>query len=247
MSKRTAAIDADLLLWKFGYRNEKNFAWDNGASSSMTDLTMALKETRDFIEDIRQTTRSEETILCFTHFNNYRYNVLPTYKHNRKDAVYPQLYRSLKDWLLMDYETMVVDPLEADDVLGIMATTYPDRFVICTIDKDLEQIPGMHFNWNHDSKVRWVTPEEGDYVFYKQCLIGDSVDGFKGIPRVGPKTAEKLLDAADPSDWQNVVLDAYMSRCLSYEYMLQQCRMARILRAGEYSWKRKEVKLWLPL
>jgi len=38
------------------------------------------------------------------------------------------------------------------------------------------------------------------YLFYKQMLMGDSADNIKGIPGVGPKKAEKLLDGLDLKD-----------------------------------------------
>jgi hypothetical protein len=49
------------------------------------------------------------------------------------------------------------EEIEADDVLGIMSTMEPGKWVICTIDKDLKQIEGWQYNWNKMGKPQWIT------------------------------------------------------------------------------------------
>jgi len=70
-----------------------------------------------------------------------------------------------------------------------------DDTIICSIDKDLLQIKGNHFNWNSDI-ISIQSDEDADKVFWKQILMGDSTDNIVGIPRVGKVKAERIIDTA---------------------------------------------------
>ena len=63
--------------------------------------------------------------------------------------------------------------------MGIMATGR--RVCHCRTDKDLKQVPGVHYNWRTDCMERVTTPD-ADYWFYFQVLTGDSTDGYSGCP-----------------------------------------------------------------
>ena len=158
----------------------------------------------------------------------------------------------------MRYECVRMDYLEADDVMGIISTREPGKHIIASIDKDLNQIPGKHFNWYKDTnKVYDVSDYDGTRLFYKQILTGDTVDNYKGVPGIGPKKADKLLDAAEeegPDEtmddltmvWWNAVMEAYMNKCIHYDYMMQMARVARICRAEDYNNETGEPILWSP-
>jgi 5'-3' exonuclease len=64
--------------------------------------------------------------------------------------------------------------------------------VICSVDKDLLQVPGHHYNFVKD-EYRIVNDVQGNLSFYSQLLTGDDSDGIIGLRGVGPKTALKLL------------------------------------------------------
>ena len=68
---------------------------------------------------------------------------------NRKDSYRPMLLNPLKEYLAENYTTFQRPQLEADDVMGILATRKqkePTRFIIISTDKDLKQIPSHHYN-----------------------------------------------------------------------------------------------------
>ena len=72
--------------------------------------------------------------------------------------------------------------------------------VICSIDKDLLQVPGLHYNWVHDRSERndtngkvSVSEDVGLRKLYQQVLTGDSTDAILGIRGVGPVTARKII------------------------------------------------------
>ena len=64
--------------------------------------------------------------------------------------------------------------------------------IIVSIDKDLLQLPGRHYNFVKDLFTN-VSEEQGLRTFYLQLLTGDRSDNIPGLSGVGPKTAEKLL------------------------------------------------------
>ena len=83
------------------------------------------------------------------------------------------------------------------------------KTVIATIDKDLDNTPGWHYNWNK-GEMYWVSEGEATKKFYTQLLTGDKVDNIQGIPGIGPKKAEKVLEGCETEeDYYYSVLEAY--------------------------------------
>jgi 5'-3' exonuclease len=80
---------------------------------------------------------------------------------------------------------------EADDSLGIAQSWMTDT-IICSIDKDLLQIPGKHYNFVKKEFLD-VSRIEGLQHFFKQILIGDTADNIGGCKGIGPVKAERLL------------------------------------------------------
>jgi DNA polymerase-1 len=144
-----------------------------------------------------------------------------------------------KKYLYDNYTGMIEDRLEADDLLGILGSG--DRnTVIWSIDKDLLTIPAFHLI---DGRVVEVSEKDADYMFLYQTLVGDSTDNYKGCPKVGAKRAEALLKEKGAT-WKTVV-DAFTAQGLSEQLAVENARLARILRDGEYNFKTKKVRLWM--
>jgi DNA polymerase-1 len=261
-------IDADILLYKFAFRNEEHYEWNGGVTSTLVDAGQAYMDADAFIDSLMDDLKAEGHFLCFSHPQNFRYTVLPTYKHNRVNLEKPQLYDALKDYLLSSHPYKMKQMLEADDVMGILGSMHPKKYCVCSLDKDLMCIPGTHFNWNKMKKPTIVTEAYADYFFAYQTLIGDSTDGYTGCPKIGPKKAEKLLApifediVGDHPDygvkcrvkdlrklnkamWE-AVIQTYKGRGFDMDFLLQQARVARILRHTDYNIQTKEIKLWHP-
>lgn len=133
---------------------------------------------------------------------NFRDEVAVTkpYKGNRDKLHKPVHYQAIRDYLVSHHGGIIVDGMEADDAMAIeqsqdMSKSFDlflPKTIICTIDKDLDQIPGWHYNWNRKEKY-WIDERQGLYNFYYQMLVGDPVDNIIGVFGCGQKTAEKLL------------------------------------------------------
>ena len=142
--------------------------------------------------------------------------------------------------------------LEADDVIGIIATS--DKIikgdkVVWSLDKDFKTIPCKFHRAKPNGKDESinVSKEEADWWFMYQTLIGDKVDGYDGCKGVGDKTAKKLLGEIGEKSleemWE-IVKTTYEKAGFTEEDALLNARMARILRAEDYDFKKKEAILW---
>ena len=191
------------------------------------------------MDQITEASGCNKVITCLSGDNLYRKDVAPYYKANRKGTRKPMLLNFAKKYLADNYNGKVEDKLEADDLLGILGSA-DNTTVIWSADKDLLTIPAYHLI---DGKVVEIDKEEADYHFYVQSLTGDSTDNYKGCPSVGAKTADKLLQE-NGTTWETVV-DAYAKQGLSEEVAIENARLARILRDGEYNFKTQKVKLWM--
>lgn len=192
--------------------------------------------------------------------DNFRRKVWSEYKahRDRKQAPEDQIERLeyAKECIAEDdFHCKYVPTLEADDLMGIAASS--GKAIAVTLDKDLLSVPGWHYRpeyshkgagdtkVTHDPELIFQPPWKADMMFHMQWLMGDMTDNYPGIKNMGPKKAEKLLVQYHPRDWDTVCLVAYDRAGYDLDYCLAMARVARILRTGE--WTEKDgVGLYLP-
>lgn len=240
--------DADILIYQAASKNQQSYKWDTETTSiHVEELETAIATLDNDISNLMKVTKTKEVLMALSSSPNFRYDVLPSYKHNRKGVDKPVLLQQLRDYLLATYPYKVMPTLEGDDILGIMMTKYPGKYLCATIDKDLKQIPGKHYNWYGSGKFFEVTEELGDWWFYRQVLTGDPGDGYCGCPGIGAKKAEAILSIkTDPKIiWKDIV-STYESKGLTEADALQQARVARICRVSEWNFEEHKVRLWTP-
>jgi hypothetical protein len=146
---------------------------------------------RDIAEHYGLESFDVHMILLLTGGGNFRETVAKQrpYKGNRKQER-PVHYQALRDYVVKHWAAKVVDGMEADDECSIMARG--EEGIVATIDKDLDQIPGKHYDYKR--KVFYeISPYEAMEFFYKQVISGDAVDNIPGAYKIGQKTAEKRL------------------------------------------------------
>lgn len=237
-SKRTLLVDGDIVAYKAAVVAETPIDWGDGFWTLHAWEKDVVSNMSVFMAEIKEQSGCDEVITALSGDNLYRKDVAPYYKANRKGTRKPMLLNFAKKYLADNYNGRVEDKLEADDLLGILGSGDMNT-VIWSADKDLLTIPGYHLI---DGKVVEVDEAEADYHFLHQTLVGDSVDNYKGCPAVGAKTADKLL--LDKGATWDTVVEAYASKGLGEEVAIENARLARILRDGEYNFKTKEVTLW---
>ena len=136
--------------------------------------------------------------------------------------------------------------LEGDDVLGILATSkslIEGPAIVVTDDKDLKTIPCQLARMDEDVCI--VSEKEADYNHMFQTLTGDTTDGYKGCPGVGPKKATEIL-FDNPTNVWGAVVKTFEKAKLTEADALVQARVARICRASDYDFQAQRVKLWEP-
>ncbi len=235
---RTLLVDGDIVAYKAATIAETPIDWGDGIWTLHAHEKDVIGSMEEFMSKIIDESGCGKVITCLSGDNLYRKDVAPYYKANRKGTRKPMLLKFAKDYLAKKYNGKVEDKLEADDLLGILGSA-DHNTVIWSADKDLLTIPAYHLI---DGKVVEVDKQEADYMFLYQTLVGDSTDNYKGCPTVGDKKANALLEK-EGATWETVV-KAFDSKGLGEEVAIENARLARILRDGEYNFKTKEVRLW---
>lgn len=251
--KTTLLIDGDILLYALVHAHRKEVVIDDVVNYTL-DLVTASQAADIFVAEVLEHYDADKTIIAFSYRGeHWRKAVLPEYKAGRKmlDRVEKPLgYWDLQAYLKETYAFEEWEPLEADDVLGILATqpqkALPGRRIVCSIDKDLRTIPG-YYAGSWDGGVEVITEADADRFFMFQVLTGDPSDGYKGCPGIGKVKAKVIIDPLeDMHDLWNAVVLAYTGAGLTEADALQQAQVARILRHGEYNRETQEIKRWTP-
>ncbi|UYO52513.1 hypothetical protein [Rhodopseudomonas palustris] len=258
----TVLIDGDILAYKAACINQKDFDLGDDVTGVDTDPDKARSDVEDMIDGVADRLGASEIIVALTgplgevSGANFRKELYPDYKGKRGKK--PVLLAHVKEHIRSTYSTKIKEGIEADDTLGILAThptLIAGKKVVVSIDKDLLQIPGRHFNPDTGEK-RMISEALGDWYFLMQTLTGDQTDNYPGCPRVGPVKAKAILEQRpdgpiDPeithTEWRwSLIVEAYAKRGLTEDDALVQARLARILRHTDYDFKRKEPILWTP-
>ncbi len=156
----------------------------------------------------------------------FRDDIYPEYKANRpsmpddlRSQVEP-LHEAIK---AMGWPLLMVDNVEADDVIGCLAKQAEKqglRVIISTGDKDISQLVNEHVTvintmpnaFRRGDEILDIAGVEAKFglkpalIVDYLTLIGDTVDNVPGVEKVGPKTALKWLQEYGSLD--NIIANA---------------------------------------
>ena len=141
----------------------------------------------------------------------FRHELFPKYKSEKKrvplecDHQMPFLQIILR---AMKIPYLTAKGFEADDVIATLtqlACNHKYHVYICSKDKDLSQLLADNVSIFDTTKAKEVTPvvlqrQRGirpDQIPDMLALIGDKADTIPGVPKIGPKTAARLLQSYD--------------------------------------------------
>jgi hypothetical protein len=175
----------------------------------------AIQRMTDLVRRILTETAADEFTIYVGDGKTFRHILYPEYKAHRIKPR-PTHYELLKNILFKDYPTTLVTEIETDDRLGIEQVKMGDSSIICSIDKDLLQIPGHHYNFVRQYRS-FVSPSDGLRTFYRQLVTGDGTDNIPGydgkIRHSVPQFLEKLMvpldEMEDEWDMYKYCLDIY--------------------------------------
>ena len=202
------------------------------------------------IRDVIQATQAELVEVFLSGTRNFRYELFPDYKANRRESVDPIYRQSCKEYLITNWFASVSDGIEADDAIGIAHTTLTsvnNTPIICSIDKDFKQLSGEFYDFVKEEFFT-VDPLEAQRYFYKQLLLGDRSDnipGYDGKARQKPtKQIQAWYSMIDESDSESemyaICWDAFHSASTSLDeatYRLHlTAQLCYILRKENHYW-----------
>lgn len=190
-----ALIDGDIVVYRAAASAEEDDQW------------IAQARADQMMQDILADTGSTSYSVYLTGSGNFRREIAPSYKANRPDSR-PKHWEAVREFLVTQHKAVVCNGFEADDQLGIDQDKTHGATVICSIDKDLLQIPGKHYNFV--KKVfQDITYDEGIKALYIQSLVGDRSDNIFGVQGIGPVKAEKALAELLPEEYYEACRSLY--------------------------------------
>lgn len=236
----------ELNVWMEGLKtNEPDVHKEayTGAYVKAEPEAHALFNARSMIRTIQEKMEADKTILYLSGPTNYRLGIatIKPYKGNRDPDHKPVHGPAIKAMLRREYDVVTSDGQEADDDMAIahygMWVQDPYSSVIATIDKDLDMVPGLHYNFAQE-KQYYVEPFEGLRYFYQQLLKGDTVDNIPGVPGIGKVKAEKVL-ADCVTEWE-----LYQTARTLYVQGYGDKADEALLENGRLLWMRREPNEW---
>jgi hypothetical protein len=221
-----ALVDADVVAYRiaFGCNDEPE--------------KVAIAKAAEFLEDLVFTfANADDCEGYLTGKDNYRHEIAKTvpYKANRV-AEKPKHLGIIREYMISAWAFSVQEKQEADDAISIRAYALGEEdYIICSIDKDLDNVRGWHYNFGKNERY-FVKEEDAIKNFYRQVLTGDRVDNVPGLPGIGPKKAEKILqDCCTEEELYKAVLEAYKG---DVSLLTEQAQLLWL--------RRKEGELWQP-
>ena len=238
----TLLIDADFFFYRAAQASEMEQEYSPDLTVIVGDFRRSKQIVEQELYKFRTKFDTEDLILFFTDKKNFRKGVDKNYKGNRTKRK-PCGYLKLKNWGLDKYPSLIMPNLEADDALGIAATSGKYKnFVLISPDKDMQQIPCRIYDLKNEYTQ---TPELAERKLYEQCLTGDSTDGYSGCPGFGPKRAGIVLNKCKGKYWPAVV-KAFEEAGCTKEDALRNLRLARILQSSDWDKENQTPILYEP-
>ncbi|MDK2778147.1 MAG: DNA polymerase I [Pseudomonadota bacterium] len=170
--------------------------------------TNAVKGVISMIRKLQKDFAESQLIVVFdAKGKTFRSDIYAEYKAHRPpmpDELREQIEPIHNIIRAMGLPLLIIDGVEADDVIGTLAAqaiAHDQEVVISTGDKDMAQLVNSHvtlINTMTDTtmdidgvKEKFGVPPE--HIIDYLALMGDKVDNIPGVPKVGEKTAVGLV------------------------------------------------------
>lgn len=205
-----------------------NWVWSR---KEVQPVEFALQAAKTTMDAIVARFSPKEVRVYLSGPGNFRELVAKTkpYKGNRLEAK-PKHFNAVGEYLVGKWGAESVRGIEADDAIGIGLTSDPEQAISVSVDKDLDQIAGWHYNWV-TSELYYVSRRDADFALYTQILAGDVTDNIPGVPGIGEKKARDILEGAKNStELCERAWAAYKDNGLTRDYFIEQANLVYIWR-----------------
>lgn len=180
-------------------------AYRTSSSSELEGEWVALERCNRLMEQIIWETNASSYLCWIGGSNNFRKEIDPEYKAHRKDKPKPIHLQACREFLVTNWNTKVTDGCETDDMLALSQT---QDTIICSIDKDLLQVPGLHYNFVKGEEYL-ISRYDGLKNFYRGLIIGDVADNIKGVAGLGKVKTERILNELEPNEYNLATQELY--------------------------------------
>lgn len=192
----TVFLDADSIVFKLAM-----------TQNTEHDMRKAWKRK---LKDIGLQCWDQDLLVCIKGTSkNFRHKLYDQYKANRGE-----LPKNVAEKVAYLYEhahangaIKARDNWEADDEVAEWvreAWHMGMDYTIAHIDKDLDMLPGKHYNYNRNE--HYVLSVDDAYRdFYHQLFVGDSADNLPGVKGIGKVKANQLLDTNNSEHWDRLL------------------------------------------
>jgi len=226
-----AIIDIDTYLYKASLTCKELVELEDERYFERYNLSIARNYLKDICSELTSRCGCDEYIMVTGGVGtNFRKILNPQYKSNRKKQAKPIMLDKIREMCFNEFPIVYTQSLEADDTCRILLEDDKDNVVV-SIDKDLRTFSGKIYDATHDT-IRFITDVQAEANFKRQLLIGDACDGYSGIPKVGPATADKLILDGISIDG---IAQMYIDKGLGIESFELVYNMAHILGKNDYN------------
>lgn len=127
---------------------------------------------------------------------NHRHEIAVTkpYKSGRGDK--PYWYKQIREYLIMKYNAVVTEGIEADDAIA-MEAHHNRKAIVVSRDKDFDQTQNRVYTYKCGKQEERLRSQRDNlnslYYLLTQTLTGDTTDTYPGLRGVGPAKAHDIL------------------------------------------------------
>lgn len=198
--KKLLLLDGDIFAFQAATLSEYEHWFDEDTVILQSDFAQAKRIAKDNMNKMKERLKADDIIFVYSCPSKkyWRHDMLPTYKGKRTGRP-PIALKELKEWLAEEFESIFIENLEADDVMGILATNPDfapeyDRKIIVSIDKDMQTIPAWIYNPDKDYQEWKQTEDAATRFWLAQSIAGDTTDCYSGVTGIGWDRAMTFLD-----------------------------------------------------
>jgi 5'-3' exonuclease len=137
-------------------------------------LEEAISNANNYLQGLINGSNVDEFILFFTIGKNFRYDIYPEYKANRKNNEKPPFFNEVREYLVKEYNGIHGYNLEADDILNIYKNKYIAEqvsYIVISTDKDINNLFGLNYDIKNNV-ARLVDTEFAEQYFWKSVIVG---------------------------------------------------------------------------
>jgi hypothetical protein len=197
---RVVHIDADFLAYMMSAEKAEG---DNKSFDDMKHNTQVFVQT---IKGLAGATAVHLHLTPSTSNKGGRHEqaIQKQYQGNRIDKPKPRYLNILREYMSAAFPSTMHQDCEADDGMSSMqyaaiARGERNLSIIATKDKDLNQVPGLHVDWDtgvivdadafgstylYNRNGQQVLKGFGQKFFWAQMLMGDTADNTQGLPKL---------------------------------------------------------------